>query len=230
MIKLGVWRDYKKKNVPDDRKCIKNKWVFDMKQNDIFRAWLVVCGYSQIPGVDFTESYALVINDVTWRILLIMKMILKLKARITDVKTVFLHGELDEEIFMESPEGLGHNKDEDCVKLEKAMYGLVQGARQYATLYRTPGPLNLCDHHNKERLPGSRIGTSVPSMQIKHRVCLSHSLKQLENTMMSSAKSVIASVKQFTQFLYVSRLLQPTILQCTALLLYTLRKTSVQRR
>ena len=131
MIKLGVWRDYKKKNVPDDRKCIKNKWVFDMKQNDIFRAWLVVCGYSQIPGVDFTESYALVINDVTWRILLIMKMILKLKARITDVKTVFLHGELDEEIFMESPEGLGHNKDEDCVKLEKAMYGLVQGARQY---------------------------------------------------------------------------------------------------
>ena len=58
-------------------------------------------------------------------------MILNLKARIIDVETAFLHGELDEEIFMESPEGLGHNKDEDCVKLEKAMYGLVQGARQY---------------------------------------------------------------------------------------------------
>ena len=99
---------------------------------------------------------------------------------------------------------------------------------QVATSYRTPGPLNLCNHHNKEWLPGSR--TSVPSMQIKHRVCLSHSLKRLENTMTSSAKSAIASVKRSTQFLYVSRLLQPTILQCTASLLYTLRKTSVQRR
>jgi hypothetical protein len=39
-------------------------------RNGIFRARLVACGYSQIPGVDFQESYAPVINDVTFRILL----------------------------------------------------------------------------------------------------------------------------------------------------------------
>ena len=135
MNKQGVWRNYKKKNLPTGRKCIKNKWVFDVKRSGLFRARLVACGYSQIPGVDFTESYAPVINDVTWRILLIVKILLKLQSRIIDVETAFLHGELEEDIYMESPDGLGHNKDVDCVKLERSMYGLVQGARQYFTKF-----------------------------------------------------------------------------------------------
>ena len=74
------------------------------------------------------------IHDVTWRILIIAKMILKLKATLIDVETAFLHGELEEEIFMEPPEGLGLKADE-CVKLERSMYGLVQGARQYFTKF-----------------------------------------------------------------------------------------------
>ena len=49
----------------------------------------MACGYSQIPGVDFTESYAPVINNVTWRILLIVKILLKLQSRIIDVETAF---------------------------------------------------------------------------------------------------------------------------------------------
>ena len=88
-----------------------------MKRNGIFRPRLVACGYSQIPGVDFTESYAPVIHNVTWRILLIVKILLKLNAKIIDVETAFLHGELEEEIYIDSPEGLGHS-EEDCVKLE----------------------------------------------------------------------------------------------------------------
>ena len=123
--------------MPNGRKCIKNRWVFDVKRNGIFRPRLVACGYSQVPGVDFTESYAPVINDVTWRILLVAKMVLGLNAKIIDVETAFLHGDLEEEIYMESPDGLGHNKGEDCVKLERSMYGLVQGARQYFTKFST---------------------------------------------------------------------------------------------
>ena len=42
-----------------------------MKRDGRFRARLVACGYSQVPGVDFVESYAPVINDVTWRILIV---------------------------------------------------------------------------------------------------------------------------------------------------------------
>ena len=98
MIKRGVWRNYKRCDIPQGRKCIKCKWVFDVKRNGIFRPRLVACGYPQIPGLDFTESYAPVIHDVTWRILLIVKILLKLKAKIIDKETAFLHGELEEEI------------------------------------------------------------------------------------------------------------------------------------
>ena len=56
----------------------------------------MACGYSQIPGVDFTDSFAPVINDVSWRILLIIKMLMKHDAKIVDVETAFLFGYLDE--------------------------------------------------------------------------------------------------------------------------------------
>ena len=94
------------------------------------RARLVACGYSQIPGVDFQNSYAPTISDVTWRILIVLMILKRYKAKIIDVETAFLYGELEEDIYMENPEGLGNSLDE-CVKLEKGMYGLVQAARQY---------------------------------------------------------------------------------------------------
>lgn len=55
---------------------------------------------------------------------------------IIDVETAFLYGQLEEEIYMESPEGLEIEPDE-CVKLEKAIYGLVQAARQYYRFFAT---------------------------------------------------------------------------------------------
>jgi Reverse transcriptase (RNA-dependent DNA polymerase) len=131
MIKRGVWRNMKKKDIPKGRRCIKSRWVFDVKRNGIFRARLVACGYSQVPGVDFTESYAPVISDVTWRILIVIKLLLRLNAKIVDVETAFLHGDLEEEIYMEVPEGYGLDKKENCVLLVKSIYGLVQSARMY---------------------------------------------------------------------------------------------------
>jgi hypothetical protein len=61
-----------KSELPNWYTYIKNKWVFEIKRNGTFRARLVACGYSQVPGVGFQESFAPVINDVTFRILLIM--------------------------------------------------------------------------------------------------------------------------------------------------------------
>jgi hypothetical protein len=64
----GVWEKFQKSDIPNRQNCIINKWVFKTKRNGIFLAQLVACGYTQIPGVDFQESYALVINVVTFRI------------------------------------------------------------------------------------------------------------------------------------------------------------------
>jgi Reverse transcriptase (RNA-dependent DNA polymerase) len=60
----------------------------------VFRARLVACGYSQVPAVDFNEIFAPVVNDVSFRIMLIAKLIWDLQASIVDVEMAFLHGDL----------------------------------------------------------------------------------------------------------------------------------------
>ena len=130
MIDRGVWRKIPRTSMPQGRRCVKFKWVFNIKRNGTFRARLVACGYSQIPGVDFMEHYAPVICDVTYRIMIIVQILKNLKAKIIDVETAFLHGELEEEIYMEVPDGVVHEKGE-ILLLQKTIYGLVQAARQY---------------------------------------------------------------------------------------------------
>ena len=46
-------------------KCIKNKWIFKIKHNGVYQVHLVAHGYSQVPGVDFSENYSPVVNDPT---------------------------------------------------------------------------------------------------------------------------------------------------------------------
>ena len=125
-----VWMKIKRNKIPHGRRCVKHKWVWKVKRNGVFRARLVACGYSQIPGVDYTENFAPVVNDITYRIMLIGSIVWGLKNIIIDVETAFLHGELEEEIFMDCPEGFDHEKDE-CLRLNKTIYGLVQSARQF---------------------------------------------------------------------------------------------------
>ena len=83
----NVWTKIKKSQVPKNRRCVKNKWVFKVKRNGIFRARLVACGFRQIPGVDHEENYTPVVNDVTYRILIICIILRKLQAKIVDVET-----------------------------------------------------------------------------------------------------------------------------------------------
>ena len=109
--------------MPPGKRCIKNKWVFKVKRNGIFRARLVACGYSQIPGMDFQEHFAPVVNDTSYCIMIAVKMMMGLKAKIVNIETAFLHSDLEEEIYMDAPEGIGVTEDE-VVKLN----GLVQSA------------------------------------------------------------------------------------------------------
>jgi hypothetical protein len=71
MDKKQVWEVIKKEEIPEKRRTIKCKWIFKIKRNGVYRARLVACGYSQIPGVDFNYSFAPVIKDVSFRIMLI---------------------------------------------------------------------------------------------------------------------------------------------------------------
>jgi hypothetical protein len=134
MIELKVWKRIKQDQIPSNRCCVKCKWVFDIKRDGKFHARLVACGYSQIPGVDFTEIYSPVINDGTVRLLLVSSIIYGHKTILVDIETAFLHGILEEDIYMELPEGIKffqRVENGDALKLIKTIYGLVQASQEF---------------------------------------------------------------------------------------------------
>jgi Reverse transcriptase (RNA-dependent DNA polymerase) len=94
---------------------------FKIKRNGVFRARLVACGYSQVPRVDFNESIAPIIYDLSFCAMLIVKLMEGLHATIIDVETPFLYGDLQEEIYMNIPDGLESNGNE-CLRLKKTIY------------------------------------------------------------------------------------------------------------
>ena len=135
MINRGVWRKIDKVKIPENRRLIGNKWVYKIKRDGTYRARLVALGYIQIPGVDYTDNFAPVAHDVSSRIALARMMVEKLDSFVMDVKTAFLYGDIEEEIFMKSPVGMEEidpgSSPEECYQLKKGIYGLCQAARQF---------------------------------------------------------------------------------------------------
>ena len=88
MIDREVWKNTERNKIPNDRRLIGNKWVFKIKRDGTYRARLVALGYSQIPGVDYTDNFVPVAHDVTFRIALARMMVEKLDCLGMDVETV----------------------------------------------------------------------------------------------------------------------------------------------
>ena len=108
----------------DGRKKNGSKWVFKRKTNAVghiekFKARPVAKGYSQVEGVDFGEIFSHVAK------LMSLTTTFDLEIEKMDVKTTFLHGDLEEEIYMKKPEGfIIKGKEELVYKLKKCLYGL----------------------------------------------------------------------------------------------------------
>lgn len=116
--------------VPSDRNIVGCRWLFQRKEDGRFKVRLVAKGYSQEPGVDFKETFAPVAKFTTLRILLALVAENDWELHSMDVKTAFLNGELEEEVYMECPEGVhGKVKPGYACRLVKAIYGLRQSPR-----------------------------------------------------------------------------------------------------
>ena len=89
--KKNVWELVDKSKVPANRQVIGNRWVFAKKDDGRFRARAVAKGYSQIPGKDFQENFAPVVNDTTFHLVMCLMMIYGLKAGQFDIETAFLY-------------------------------------------------------------------------------------------------------------------------------------------
>ena len=95
-----------------------------------FKARLVVKGYSQRKGIDYAEIFSPVVKLTSIRILLSIVASEILHLEQIDVKTTFLHGDLDKEIYMQQPEGfVVPGKEHMVCKLTRTLYGLKQAPR-----------------------------------------------------------------------------------------------------
>ena len=73
MEEYEVWTLVRKSEKPEDKSLVGNKWVFKIKDDERYRARTVAKGFSQIAGKDFKENHSPIMNDVTFRIVLVLK-------------------------------------------------------------------------------------------------------------------------------------------------------------
>lgn len=144
VVKIKRWRDAMEVEIgaivknetwelvgaPKEVKVIGVKWVYKTKLNengevDKCKAWLVAKGYAQEKGVDYNEVFALVARWDTIRTVIALAARNEWTLFQLDAKSAFLHGELNEDVYIAQPPGYVVNGEEKKVyKLKKALYGL----------------------------------------------------------------------------------------------------------
>jgi hypothetical protein len=118
--------------LPKDKKTIGCKWVYKVKHNadgsvSRYKARLVAKGYAQTYGIDYEETYSLVAKMTIVRAIIAMATTKGWSLHQMDVKNVFLHGDLQEEVYMEQPPGYVDQTRPNLVcRLKKTLYGLKQ--------------------------------------------------------------------------------------------------------
>ncbi|KAL0337709.1 UNVERIFIED_CONTAM: Retrovirus-related Pol polyprotein from transposon RE2 [Sesamum calycinum] len=124
--KNGTWE---LTSLPPTKRAIGSKWVFKLKLHPDgsiarYKARLVAKGYNQIEGVDYFDSFSPVAKSVivakskSWALFQL------------DINNAFLHGHLDEELYMDHPEGYLAAKPGQMCRLRRSLYGLKQASRQ----------------------------------------------------------------------------------------------------
>ncbi|KAK9769258.1 putative Integrase catalytic domain-containing protein [Seiridium cardinale] len=144
-------RTWKLCQLPKGRRALTGKWVYKVKTNqdgevERYKARWVVRGFEQTDGVDFNETFASVVKPMSYKVLFAIAAALDLEVHQMDVKTAFLYGSVNEEIYVQQPPEFDDGTDNVC-KLNKALYGLKQAPRIWyetlASFLKTLGFENL---------------------------------------------------------------------------------------
>ena len=122
--------------LPKDRKPIGSRWVFRVKRNadgtvERYKARVVAKGFSQRPGLDYTEVFAPTFRMASIRTIIALAAKHDYHLHSIDISSAFLNGDLEEEIYMEQPPGFVQFGPQFVCKLKKSLYGLKQSARQW---------------------------------------------------------------------------------------------------
>ena len=118
--------------LPKGRKAVSSTWVYTIKSDGRYKDRLVVWGFTQVLGVDYEDTFSPMLRMSTFRMLLSQSVQLGLDLIHMDVVTAFLHGSLQEELYLKIPANMQTPSNKGSVfKLNKAIYGLKQASRQW---------------------------------------------------------------------------------------------------
>jgi hypothetical protein len=123
--------------LPEGKKAIGCKWVYKVKHNSdgsisMYKARLVAKGYAQTHGIDYEETFAPVAKMATMKAVITVAASKGWLLHQMDVKNAFLHGELQEEVYLDQPPGYEDMSHPNYVcRLRKALYGLKQAPRAW---------------------------------------------------------------------------------------------------
>ncbi len=121
-----------------NKKVIRCKWVYKVKHNangsvNRYKARLVAKSYAQTYGIDYEETFSPVAKMTIVKAIIVMAVVKGWSLHQMDVKNVFLHGDLQEEVYMEQPPGYVDQTHPNLVyRLKKTLYGLKQAPRAWS--------------------------------------------------------------------------------------------------
>jgi hypothetical protein len=129
ILKNDVWDIVPR---PEGKSVVTSKWIYKIKHAvdgsiEKYKTRFVAKGFSQVEGVDYDETFAPVARYTSIRSIIALVASMGWKLHQMDVKTAFLNGEIEEEVYIEQAEGFViHNERSHVCRLKKSLYGLKQ--------------------------------------------------------------------------------------------------------
>ena len=114
---------------------VTSKWIYKIKHAadgniEKYKVRFVARGFSQKEGIDYDETFAPIARYTTVKTIISLAAVFRWKLHQMDVKTAFLNGKIEEEVYFEQPKGfVTHGEKSHVCKLKKALYGLKQAPR-----------------------------------------------------------------------------------------------------
>ncbi|KAH9679155.1 hypothetical protein KPL71_026007 [Citrus sinensis] len=236
LIKNHTWDLIPK---PAKKKIVGCKWIYKIKEGIPgveplrYKARLVAKGFTQKEGIDFNEVFSPVVRHSSLRILLALVAVNDMHLEHMDVKTAFLHGELEEMIVMAQPRGYEDSDKADYVcHLRKSLYGLKQSPRQWYLRFdkfMAENSFQRCSYdccvYHKDLIDGDKIYLLlyVDDMLIacKHMDQIDELKKQLKNAFemkdLGAAKKILGvellrdskkGILKLSQHCYIKKVLE----------------------